>query len=73
MFYSKLQLHETNLSLQFPASEVRGFRDQLNEIKGTMVHGKFIGADGTVPAGQEIIDLLLDRCFLWSEIVLERS
>ena len=37
-----------------------------------MVDGKFIGADGTVPTGQEIVDPLLDRCFLWSEIVLER-
>lgn len=37
-----------------------------------MVDGKFIGADGTVPTGQEIVDTLLDRCFLWSEIVLER-
>ena len=37
-----------------------------------MVDGKFIGADGTVPPGQEIVDSLLDRCFLWSEIVLER-
>ncbi|CAF9931876.1 MAG: hypothetical protein HETSPECPRED_008206 [Heterodermia speciosa] len=62
-----------NTRTKFPASEVQGFRDQLNEIKGTMVDGKFIGADGTVPTGQEIVDTLLDRCFLWSEIVLERQ
>ena len=37
-----------------------------------MVDGKFVGADGIVPTGQEIVDPLLDRCILWSEIVLER-
>ena len=37
-----------------------------------MVDGKFIGTNSTVPTGQEIVDVLLDRCFLWSEIVLER-
>ena len=37
-----------------------------------MVDGKFIGTDETAPAGQDIVAGLLDRCFLWSEIVLER-
>lgn len=37
-----------------------------------MIDGKFIGTDGTAPAGQEIVAFLLDRCFLWSEIVLDR-
>lgn len=68
----KLGQHASNFSLQFPASEVEGFREQLEEIKGTMIEGKFIGADGTAPAGQDIVAGLLDKCLLWSEIVLDR-
>lgn len=58
--------------LQFPSAEVEGFRNQLKEIKGTMVDGKFLGEDSTAPAGQNIVIGLLDRCFLWSDIVLSR-
>ena len=68
----KLAQHTFNLSLQFPASEVEIFREQLNEIKGTMIEGKFIGADGTAPAGQEIVAGLLEKCLMWSDIVLDR-
>ena len=68
----RLGQHASNLALQFPASEVESFREQLDEIKGTMIEGKFIGADGTAPAGQEIVAGLLEKCLLWSEIVLDR-
>ena len=68
----KVGQHASNLALQFPASEVESFREQLDEIKGTMIEGKFIGADGTAPAGQEIVASLLEKCLLWSEIVLDR-
>ena len=37
-----------------------------------MVGGKFLGTDSSVPAGQDIVAGLLDRCVLWSKIVLER-
>ena len=37
-----------------------------------MVDGKFLGEDSTAPAGQDIVKGLLERCFLWSEIVLQR-
>lgn len=37
-----------------------------------MVDGKFLAEDSTAPAGQEIVAELLDRCFLWSGIVLTR-
>jgi len=60
------------LSAQFPTAEVEGFRDQLKEIQATMVDGKFIATDSTAPAGQDIVIGLLERCFLWSEIVLSR-
>jgi len=58
--------------LQFPTAEVEGFRDQLKEIQASMVDGQFLAEDGTAPAGQAIVTLLLDRCFLWSDIVLAR-
>ena len=37
-----------------------------------MVNGKFLAEDSTVPAGQTILVELLNRCFLWSGIVLTR-
>lgn len=37
-----------------------------------MVDGKFLAEDSTAPAGQAIVAELLDRCFLWSGIVLDR-
>ena len=37
-----------------------------------MVDGKFLAEDSTAPAGQAIVAELLDRCFLWSGIVLAR-
>ncbi len=37
-----------------------------------MVDGKFLAEDSTAPAGQDIVKGLLERCFLWSEIVLKR-
>ena len=58
--------------VQFPTADVEGFRDQLKEIQGTMVDGKFLGEDSTTPTGQTIVAGLLDRCFLWSDIVLTR-
>ena len=36
-----------------------------------MVDGKFLAEDST-PAGQDIVVGLLERCLLWSEIVLKR-
>ena len=57
---------------QFPTAEVEGFRDQLHEIQGTMVDGKFLAEDSTTPEGQDIVAALLHRCLKWSQIVLDR-
>ncbi|KAL2051584.1 hypothetical protein ABVK25_008246 [Lepraria finkii] len=62
-----------NTRSKFPTADVEGFRDQLKEIQGTMVDGKFLGEDSTTPTGQTIVAGLLDRCFLWSDIVLTRK
>ncbi len=53
-------------------AEVEGFRTQLREIQGTMVDGKFLAEDSTAPDGQAIVAKLLDRCVVWSELVLNR-
>lgn len=37
-----------------------------------MVDGKFLGDDGTAPAGQHVATELLHRCLKWSELVLAR-
>ena len=37
-----------------------------------MVNGKFLAEDSTEPAGQDIVIGLLERCLMWSEIVLKR-
>ncbi|KAL9640728.1 MAG: hypothetical protein Q9164_000123 [Protoblastenia rupestris] len=62
-----------NTRSKFPLSEVEGFRAQLKEIKATMVDNKFLGEDSKAPIGQDIVIGLLDRCFLWSDIVLTRQ
>ncbi len=57
---------------QFPTSEVQGYRDQLDEIKTHMVDGKFLSAGGIPLSDQDIVSGLLNRCVMWSEIVLDR-
>ena len=37
-----------------------------------MVDGKFLAKDSTAPAGQDIVIGLLERCLMWSELVLKR-
>ncbi|MCJ1340111.1 hypothetical protein MMC09_005405 [Bachmanniomyces sp. S44760] len=62
-----------NTRMKFPKEEVIGFQEQLKEIEGTMVEGKFLGPDGKVPSGQEIVTELLRICKIWSGMVLERE
>ena len=37
-----------------------------------MIDGKFLTEGNTAPAGQDIVIGLLNRCLLWSDIVLTR-
>lgn len=59
-------------SRQFSATEVNGLRDQLKKVEGTMKDGNFVGPDGAPLAGQDELKALMDRCWKWTEIVLER-
>ncbi|MCJ1269001.1 hypothetical protein MMC22_008889 [Lobaria immixta] len=62
-----------NTRQKFPTSEVLAFQDQLKEIQSTMSNGKFLAKDNSIPAGQEIVAELLNRCLKWAEIVLTRQ
>ncbi|EAL88393.1 conserved hypothetical protein [Aspergillus fumigatus A1163] len=62
-----------NTRSKFSATEVINLRKQLTKIQDTMKDGNFIGADGKPLEGQEGVKQLLDRCWRWTEIVLERE
>lgn len=59
-------------SFKFSSSEVQKLQAQLKEIDATRVDGKFVTASGEVPAGNQAVCDLLDRCLLWSNVVLTR-
>ncbi|KAH8821145.1 hypothetical protein F5884DRAFT_766778 [Xylogone sp. PMI_703] len=62
-----------NTRSKLPTSEVERLQDQLKEIAGTRVDGKFITPTGEVAQGSDDFAELLNRCLAWSEIVLERK
>ncbi|KAL2223316.1 hypothetical protein M432DRAFT_598129 [Thermoascus aurantiacus ATCC 26904] len=66
-------LSAANTRSKFSPSEVRGFQEQLNRIRESMRDGNFVAPDGTPLRGQDIVKGLLDRCWKWSEMVLERE
>jgi hypothetical protein len=51
---------------------VTKLQNQLKEIDAKRVDGKFLTADGQVAAGSDEVSEHLERCLMWSEIVLER-
>ncbi len=61
-----------NVSTQFSTSEVEKLQAQLKEIDELRVDGKFVSVTGEVPVGNEETCELLDKCLLWSGIVLQR-
>lgn len=58
--------------VQFPASEVEGFRTQLEEMQHSLVDGKFITDDKSAPEGQAVVVGLLNRCLVWADLCLSR-
>ncbi|KAI9036851.1 uncharacterized protein KD926_001239 [Aspergillus affinis] len=62
-----------NTRSKFSATEVNGLRKQLKKIEATMKDGNFVGPDGSVLASQDGPKSLMERCWRWSEIVLERE
>ena len=57
---------------QFSGTEVSNLRKQLEKIQGSLKDDKFVGPDGKPLKGQESLRYLLERCWRWTEIVLER-
>lgn len=51
---------------------MRSYQEQLKKIEATLKDGNFVGADGTPLKGQDFVKALLERCWKWSELVLER-
>jgi hypothetical protein len=77
-------LHETLVSIlrstsavntrsKFSTSEVLDLQERLKEIQSRTKDGNFVGSDGQVLSGQEVVKPLWDRCWRWTELVLERK
>jgi chromosome segregation ATPase len=62
-----------NTKTKFSASEVKKFKEQVEEIQAAQVDGHFVTADGQIPAGNDEINELLTRILMWADTVLERQ
>ncbi|KAG0652120.1 hypothetical protein D0Z07_0985 [Hyphodiscus hymeniophilus] len=62
-----------NTRTKFSSTEVEKLQGQLKEIDAQRVNGNFVSADGEIPAGNDEVKDLLNRCLTWSEIVLARK
>lgn len=51
---------------------MNNLRGQLEKLEKTQRDGNFVDADGNLLAGQDDIKALMQRCWKWTEIVLER-
>lgn len=58
--------------LQFSTTEVEKLATQVREVDELRVKGKFLGDKGEVLEGNDDTCELLDKCLMWSQIVLER-
>ncbi|OOF97023.1 hypothetical protein ASPCADRAFT_205819 [Aspergillus carbonarius ITEM 5010] len=63
-----------NTRSKFSSFEVNGLRTQLKKLEDGMKDGKFVNAEGApLPGAQEDVLLLKERCWIWTELVLERQ
>ncbi|EFX01002.1 hypothetical protein CMQ_5944 [Grosmannia clavigera kw1407] len=62
-----------NTKARFSASEVKKLQTQLKEIGDKRVDEKFQNEKGEVPAGNDEVVELLDKCRAWSELLLQRK
>ncbi|CAL3967450.1 unnamed protein product [Diplocarpon coronariae] len=62
-----------NTKTKFSTIEVETLQAQVKEIDELRVDGNFVTASGEIPAGNEETCELLNKCLLWSEIVLQRK
>ncbi|TVY45010.1 UPF0662 protein [Lachnellula occidentalis] len=71
--YEKLITILRSISLANTKAKVGSFDAQVKEVDSLRVDGKFVAASGEVPAGNEDVVGLLEKCLHWSEIVLTRK
>jgi len=62
-----------NTKTKFSTTEVQQLQAQAKEFDAQRVDGKFVSASGEVPAGNDEVCELLNKCLGWSGIVLERK
>lgn len=62
-----------NTKAKFSSSEVKKFKDQVEEVKAEQVDGHFLTTAGSVPAGDDEINELLTRILDWADIVLQKK
>lgn len=62
-----------NTRSKFSTSEVSELQDRLKELQTKIKEGNFVGPDDQVLSGQEVVKPLWERCWKWTEIVLERK
>ncbi|KAG1153030.1 hypothetical protein G6F37_000008 [Rhizopus arrhizus] len=58
----------------YTPEDIKPLQDEIQEIDNARIDGKFIGPDGSIPKGQEILSSLLEKLHYWShDIVLACS
>ncbi|KAL1996940.1 hypothetical protein VTN49DRAFT_7805 [Thermomyces lanuginosus] len=62
-----------NTRSKFSSSEVKELQERLKEIDAQTKDGNFVGPDGEILAGNDVVKPLLERCWRWTELVLERK
>jgi len=62
-----------NTRSKFSSTEVKKLQEQLNEIDVQRVEKSFVTVNGERPQGNDETVALLEKCLLWSNIVLERK
>jgi len=58
--------------MKFHAGDIHKFEAQLNEIAEKRKDGEFVDEEGNVLHGSDKISALLERCQLYTSVILER-
>ncbi|GAP83300.1 putative protein YPL260W of Saccharomyces cerevisiae [Rosellinia necatrix] len=67
------QLAMINTKSKFSPKDIHKFEAQLKEVDETRKDGKFVDGEGNVLQGSDEVCALLERCQLYTGIVLERG
>ncbi|KAI1817347.1 hypothetical protein GGS20DRAFT_591824 [Poronia punctata] len=67
------QMAMINTKTKFSPGDIHKFETQLNEISESRKDGNFVDEEGNVLQGSEKVSALLERCQLYTSIILERG